>query len=53
MNYEHGFVTYLQSLAEKDDRGALAALRRGLGQSPGSVPDTFRYVVRDNEDCVS
>jgi len=43
MSYEHGFVTYLESLNE--DRAALAALRRGLGQPPGTVPDTFRYVV--------
>jgi len=28
-----------------EDRGALAALRRGLGQPPGAVPDMFRYVV--------
>ena len=40
---EHSFVTYLGTLAE--DRGALAALRRGLGQPPGTVPDMFRYVV--------
>ena len=40
---EHYFITYLQTLAE--DRGALAALRRGLGQPPGTTPDMFRYVV--------
>ena len=39
----HHFITYLESLRE--DRGALAALRRGLGQPPGDVPDMFRYVV--------
>jgi CRISPR system Cascade subunit CasB len=38
------FIVYLQSLAEKQDRSALAALRRGLGQPPGTVADTFRYV---------
>ncbi len=38
------FIVYLQSLAEKQDRGALAALRRGLGQPPGTVAETFRYV---------
>lgn len=42
---EHNFVTYLESLAQADDRGALAALRRGLGQPPGTVPDMFRYVI--------
>lgn len=38
------FIAYLQSLAEKQERGALAALRRGLGQPPGTVAETFRYV---------
>jgi CRISPR system Cascade subunit CasB len=41
---EHQFVSYLETLVE--DRAALAALRRGLGQPPGSVPDMYRYVVR-------
>lgn len=39
----HPFVEYLESL--RDDRGALAALRRGLGQPPGTVADMYRYVV--------
>jgi CRISPR system Cascade subunit CasB len=43
MSQDHGFITYLKAFAE--DRGALAALRRGLGQPPGTVPDMFRYVV--------
>jgi len=38
------FIAYLQSLAEKQERGALAALRRGLGQPPGTVAETYRYV---------
>lgn len=38
------FIAYLQSLAERQERGALAALRRGLGQPPGTVAETFRYV---------
>ncbi|MCP5094613.1 MAG: type I-E CRISPR-associated protein Cse2/CasB [Chloroflexi bacterium] len=46
MSYEHHFVTYLESLTQADDRGALAALRRGLGQPPGTVPDMFPYVIR-------
>jgi CRISPR system Cascade subunit CasB len=37
------FVEYLEGL--RDDRGALAALRRGLGQPPGTVADMYRYVV--------
>jgi CRISPR system Cascade subunit CasB len=43
MSQEHGFVTYLKSLA--NSRGALAALRQGLGQPPGTVSDMYRYVV--------
>lgn len=42
---EHHFITYLETLAESKERGALATLRRGLGQPPGTVPDMFRYVV--------
>ncbi|MHB0876988.1 MAG: type I-E CRISPR-associated protein Cse2/CasB [Anaerolineae bacterium] len=37
------FVTYLEGL--RQDRGALAALRRGLGQPPGSATEQYRYVV--------
>ncbi len=40
---EHPFITYLEGL--RDDRGALAALRRGLGQEPGSAVEMYRYVV--------
>jgi CRISPR system Cascade subunit CasB len=40
----HPFIRYLQSLAERGDRGALASLRRGLGQPPGTVADMYRYV---------
>jgi CRISPR system Cascade subunit CasB len=38
----HPFVEYLESL--RGDRAALAALRRGLGRPPGTVPDMYRYV---------
>ncbi len=41
---EHYFINYLESLAE--DRAALAALRRGLGQPPGHAPEMHPYVVR-------
>ena len=37
------FVNYLQSLSE--NRGAIAALRRGLGKTPGTVPAMYPYVV--------
>ena len=43
MTETHPFISYLESLAE--DRGTLAALRRGLGQPPGAVPGMYRYVV--------
>lgn len=43
MENTHPFITYLESLRE--DRAALAALRRGLGQPPGTVADMYRYVV--------
>jgi CRISPR system Cascade subunit CasB len=39
----HPFVEYLES--KRDDRGALAALRRGLGHPPGTVADMYPYVV--------
>lgn len=44
MSQPHNFITHLETLA--DDRAALAALRRGLGQPPGTVPDMYPYVVR-------
>ena len=40
----HPFIDYLQKLAEKQERGALADLRRGLGQPPGTAAAMFRYV---------
>lgn len=42
---ERKFVEYLRSLVDTEDRAALAALRRGLGRPPGSVPELCRYVV--------
>ena len=43
MTRTHPFITYLEG--RRDDRGALAALRRGLGQPPGTVAGMYRYVV--------
>ncbi len=44
MEETHPFITYLtQTLVA--DRGALAALRRGLGQPPGFAPEMLRFVV--------
>jgi len=39
----HPFITHLEGL--QDDRGALAALRRGLGRPAGHAPTMFPYVV--------
>ncbi len=44
MSDPHPFVSYLVTL--RDDRAALAALRRGLGQPPGTVASMCPYVVR-------
>jgi CRISPR system Cascade subunit CasB len=40
----HPFIRYLQKMADGQERGALASLRRGLGQPPGTVADMYRYV---------
>lgn len=40
----HPFIRYLQSLKTQNDRAALASLRRGLGQPPGTAADMYRYV---------
>jgi CRISPR system Cascade subunit CasB len=45
MTPQEQFITYLKSLTEKQERGALAALRRGLGQPPGTTAEMYRYVV--------
>lgn len=39
------FIAYLEQLRDRQDRAALAALRRGLGREPGQAPEMFRYVV--------
>lgn len=39
------FIAYLKSLEQSDNRGALAALRRGLGKSPGSEPLMYPYII--------
>ncbi len=45
MNDKPALIQHLERLAERDDRGALAALRRGLGKPPGTVPATFPHVA--------
>lgn len=49
----HPFVEYLETLRERDDRGALADLRRGLGEPPGAAPAMYPYVVRHLPSDVS
>jgi CRISPR system Cascade subunit CasB len=38
-------IEYLEGLAAAEDRGALAALRRGAGKTPGTEVRTFPHVV--------
>ena len=40
------FIEQLEKLKKAKNRAALAALRRGLGQPPGQVPEMHPYVVR-------
>jgi len=44
---EHPFISHLVNLVREKDRGALAALRRGLGKPPGSAREMDRYVLRE------
>jgi CRISPR system Cascade subunit CasB len=39
------FIRALENLVTNDDRAALAALRRGLGQQPGETIELYPYVV--------
>ncbi|MCS7294254.1 MAG: type I-E CRISPR-associated protein Cse2/CasB [Dehalococcoidia bacterium] len=39
------FVDMLRRLAERQDRAALATLRRGLGKAPGTVVELYPFVV--------
>jgi CRISPR system Cascade subunit CasB len=43
-DYVSRFVAHLRQLADKDDRAALAKLRRGLGKPPGSALETLSVV---------
>jgi len=42
---QHAFITHLENLVRQKDRGALAALRRGLGKPPGTAREMDRYVL--------
>lgn len=39
------FIESLERLVEREDRAALAELRRGLGRPPGGTVGMYRYVV--------
>lgn len=47
---EQRFVGYLRELVAREDRAALAALRRGLGKAPGEAAESHRYVVPFTSD---
>src|SRR4051794_39711919 len=42
---EREFVQFLQGFVEREDRAPLAALRRGIGKTPGEAAEMHRYVV--------
>ncbi len=42
---DHPFISYLCQIAQREQRGALAHLRRGLGKPPGTVAEMHPYVV--------
>lgn len=42
---EERFVGMLKQLVAREDLGALAALRRGLGHAPGDVPQMYPFVM--------
>ena len=42
---QNAFVAYLLGLAQRENRGALAALRRGLGKPPGTAHEMHPYVA--------
>lgn len=39
------FIEYLEELEKRQDRGALAALRRGLQYEPGTCMDMYPFVI--------
>lgn len=39
------FISYLEELANRDDRGVLAALRRGLQYEPGTCIDMYPHII--------
>jgi CRISPR system Cascade subunit CasB len=39
------FIAHLEALQDREERGALAALRRGAGSPPGTVPDMYPHIL--------
>lgn len=44
-DFEQKFVEFLVGLDTREDRGKLAALRRGAGKPPGTAPEMFPILV--------
>lgn len=42
---QNPFIDHLEGLVRRQDRGALAALRRGVGKPPGTAMEMHRYVA--------
>jgi len=42
---QYPLIDYLEELVRRQDRGAMAALRRGVGKAPGSTMEMHPYVV--------
>lgn len=45
IEHQNPFISYLEGMVRRQDLGALAALRRGLGKPPGMALEMARYVV--------
>jgi CRISPR type I-E-associated protein CasB/Cse2 len=46
MTEPNEFIRYLEQLRDRDDRAALASLRRGLGAAPGAATEANRIIQR-------
>lgn len=44
--FDEAFIEMLEELYHRNDRAALAALRRGLGRAPGEAMEAYRYIAR-------
>lgn len=43
--WERAFVQHLERLSDREERAALAALRRGLGKAAGEAAEVYPYVM--------